>query len=108
MPTVYIQNWEESERGWGTRPDGFTIHPNKAACEQYIKDFYKKHNNLNYVPDEYTRTVGEPFEVQCTVAQYNRVVAESLKPSPDGLTGKVWGRHKYFTNRKLSLTDEDF
>lgn len=102
MPTVYIQNWASPDHNWRLKSEGFTIHPNKAACNEYTLARGKNPDGVLLV------TNGNAFEVQCTVAQYNRVVAESLKPSPDGLTGKVWGRHKYFTNRKLSLTDEDF
>lgn len=37
MPQVIVQKWEESERGWGTRPDGYSIHPDDAARKRFMR-----------------------------------------------------------------------
>ncbi|OGZ11915.1 MAG: hypothetical protein A2942_01995 [Candidatus Lloydbacteria bacterium RIFCSPLOWO2_01_FULL_50_20] len=39
---VLCQKWEESERGWGTRPDGYSLHKSDADREQYIREHMKK------------------------------------------------------------------
>lgn len=59
---VIIQRWEESERGWGVRPDGYSIHPNQAALNRYIKAYWKA--MPDGVPDEYSRPSGEPYEAE--------------------------------------------
>lgn len=72
---VWIQRWEESERGWGVRNDGCFLYPTKEAAEKdtkrivasyrkaEAKDGYGAHN----VPDEYTRPAGEPRFVEVTL-----------------------------------------
>jgi len=35
---VYV-SWEESERGWGTRPDGCSLHLTKADFEIYLDNY---------------------------------------------------------------------
>jgi len=56
---VVVQKWEESERGWGTRPDGYTLHLNMKDRDRYIKEFNAK------LPDEppecYSRPCGKPY-----------------------------------------------
>lgn len=56
---VVCQAWLESERGWGSRPDGYTVHLSMADHREWIK----RHDaNLpTQVPDEYSRPSGEPF-----------------------------------------------
>ena len=39
---VYVafkQNWEESERGWGIRPDGCSLHETVDDCVAYRKTY---------------------------------------------------------------------
>ncbi len=52
--TLYVIFWEESERGWGTRPDGCSIHISEEAANNFIQ---KQFSSLptDYVPDEYSR-----------------------------------------------------
>lgn len=50
---VVVQRWEESERGWGVRPDGYSIHPDIAARNQYVKEYWA--TMPNEIPDEYSR-----------------------------------------------------
>ena len=60
---AYLLYWEESERGWGTRPDGVTIALTKEDIASAIKrhwDNEKKHNPSGETPDEYTRPCGDP------------------------------------------------
>ena len=62
---VIVQKWEESERGWGTRPDGYSIHPDQAALDRYIKAYWKK--MPDGVPDEYSRPHGTPYTADIDV-----------------------------------------
>lgn len=69
MKTIYLQFWEESERGWGVRPDGASIHINMESHKNYINEIYSD-RNLNQVPNEYDRVVGTLIEVMATDSIY--------------------------------------
>lgn len=56
---VIVQKWEESERGWGTRPDGYSIHPDEDALFRYIEAYRAK--LPEEIPDEYERPCGTPY-----------------------------------------------
>ena len=51
MNKVILQFWEESERGWGVRPDGCSIHLDSNERNSYINSIYSDRGSL--VPDEY-------------------------------------------------------
>lgn len=59
---VICQKWEESERGWGVRPDGYSLHLTLGDCKSYIKAYWKKMPDA--VPDEYSRPSGDPYECE--------------------------------------------
>lgn len=59
-PTIlalYAIEWEESERGWGTRPDGFSFHRSPEEATQYLNEFYAR--QPKEVPDEYSRPINK-------------------------------------------------
>lgn len=63
----WVQEWEETERGWGTRPDGFTAHRSKTDIGAFLLAMRRKERAgrpEGYVPDEYSRPVGQPFRQQ--------------------------------------------
>ena len=68
---IYV-NWEESEKGWGTRPDGCSLHlalkDYKAFEEAYWAKMPKE------VPDEYSRPAGEPVEVRVNSKLYREII----------------------------------
>ncbi len=70
---LLCQKWEESEAGWGTRPDGYSIHLNEVSLKAYI-DAY-----LDSMPDEvqpeYSRPDGTPYWFEATKDQYEEVIA---------------------------------
>jgi len=61
MLAVVRVDWIESERGWGTRPDGYSLHATTKEAEHYINDYWSK--MPDEVPDEYSRP-GEPRLVE--------------------------------------------
>jgi len=71
MNKCIFQFWEESERGWGIRPDGCSIHLNKEELNAYIQNIYK--NRLDEVPDEYDRIVGLPVECFISDQLYDKL-----------------------------------
>ena len=72
MNKCYLQRWEESERGWGVRPDGCSLHLTPTDGESYIDSIYESRGDD--VPDEYERVCGS--YMKCFVSD---VVFESLK-----------------------------
>lgn len=55
---VICQQWEESEREWGTRPDGISIHKSLADHASFITEYWNKMPAK--APDEYSRPIRIP------------------------------------------------
>src|SRR5574343_1075490 len=53
---AYLQEWEESESGWGTRLDGCSLHTSEAAHESYMHSVMDGRGEV--VPQEYDRPLG--------------------------------------------------
>lgn len=79
---AYIQIWEESERGWGTRPDGYSLHFTVADAHnfrvRFLQDqvkWFESQGELG-VPDEYTRPYGEPYPVSVDKELYEQLAKD--------------------------------
>jgi len=68
---VIRQDWEESERGWGVRPDGCSLHLSQADCERFINQYWDR--MPDYAPDEYERPSGQPYQAKVTEEVYARI-----------------------------------
>lgn len=53
---VILQYWEESEEGWGVRPDGVSIHLTLDDCGLFIKEYWDSMPDA--VQYEYSRPIG--------------------------------------------------
>lgn len=71
---VYLQYWEESERGWGVRPDGCSLHLDLPSHNNFIDLVYNERTFHHNVPDEYDRIVGQPIEVEISENLYNSLL----------------------------------
>jgi hypothetical protein len=77
---LWAQEWEESERGWGYRPDGLSLHVDKDARNRYVTTYLKRQKSyfeeqgIKGTPDEYTRTSGEPKMRQVSRELYEAAV----------------------------------
>jgi hypothetical protein len=80
---VVCQLWEESEAGWGCRPDGWTVHRTEADRVAFVKEYWDRQPK-GPAPDEYTRTCGNPFLMDLNE---NDKLYEALIKSKNG----VWG-----------------
>lgn len=60
---AYAQEWTEYERGWGQRPDGWSLHSSREAAVAFKEAYVAKYNNRAVVPDEYSAPQGDPFAV---------------------------------------------
>lgn len=99
MKKVWIQQWEESERGWGCRPDGFTAHLKKEDIEKYLSAMRAEEKKLygDTVPDEYSRPCGEPFEHELSAEAVKKIKGNGMvlsydwKPNPEIDKARVGG-----------------
>jgi hypothetical protein len=90
MVKVLCQCWEESERGWGTRPEGFSLHKDEEALKRYIDKHWETYPK-DYVPDEYERPCGKAYSVNVPeqlyqiIAMYNGIPFGTPRggPKPD-------------------------
>lgn len=70
---VVCYEWIESERGWGQRPDGITLHLDNARATAFLEKYYA--DQPKEVPDEYSRHDGQPFVIDVDEATYSKVIA---------------------------------
>ena len=71
---VYFQFWWETERGWGERPDGYSLHLTVQDHKEWIRAYWKRMpDRVNgEAPDEYSypcgmgydRMKGDPIQVE--------------------------------------------
>lgn len=81
---VYVI-WEESERGWGVRPDGCSLHLTEQDFQAFEKEYWKR--MPNEVPDEYSRPAGEPV-----TAYVNKTLYKEIKKSKKGI--RLWNHEE--------------
>jgi hypothetical protein len=89
---VLCQPWWESERGWGQRPDGFTLHASFEDHKRFTEDHWKKQKAYfaerglpeGHVPDAYTFASGDPFVVEVDEETYRAVT--------DPAVAGIWGQ----------------
>jgi len=68
---VVCQKWLESERDWGIRPDGYSLHLNEDDLAAYVRDYWE--SMPQEVPDEYSRPDGTPYRCKVSPAVYEKV-----------------------------------
>lgn len=100
---VWIQEWEESERGWGVRPDGYTIHQREQDIQYFLGEIRATEaqemarKGQSGTPDEYSRPSGKPFEA---LIRDDALIAK-VKKAPFGL----WGPGQIVYERITNLKD---
>lgn len=60
---VLVQQWTETERGWGQRPDGYSIHFSSSQHVEYLTkhDAWLRQQYGDNVPHEYDYPDGDPY-----------------------------------------------
>lgn len=66
------QKWEESERGWGTRPDGYSLHATEEDRKRYIAAYWAARPAK--VPVEYSRPYGTAFSCSVDEKTWDEIV----------------------------------
>lgn len=82
MNTAILKTWTESESGWGTRPDGGSLHLTKEDYKKFIDDYWERENERNpsgKVPDEYSRPDNNLKEVYVSKDIYNHLLESKDK-----------------------------
>lgn len=79
MITVVKQNWEESERGWGIRPDGYSLHLTEEDRKAFIKEYWDDQPS-GEAPDEYSRPSGNGY-----LADVQDDTYQTIKNSKNGI-----------------------
>lgn len=71
---AYAQRWTEYERGWGSRPDGFTLYLTKESHAAHIERDKQARLDAEGVPDEYSVPEGTVHEVHISDALVQKLV----------------------------------
>lgn len=74
MNKIILQLWEESERGFGIRPDGCSVHINSLERKRYIDSIYS--NRSSEVPDEYEHIIGDEIVAFIEDGLFEHVISE--------------------------------
>lgn len=79
---VVCYEWIESERGWGQRPDGISLHQDSSKAAEYIKEYWASMPK-GETPDEYSRP-----EQRSTVLDVSEDVYDKVTKSKNGI--RIW------------------
>lgn len=77
---VFRQEWVESERGFGVRPDGYSLHVSLENVAAFVKDYNA--TLPEEVPDEYSRPYGSPATMEVSAEKF-----AEIQKSKNG----IWG-----------------
>lgn len=58
---LHVLQWDETERGWGCRPDGFSVHGSAEEMAAYVAAYWAKMPNR--IPDEYSRPCSDGHDI---------------------------------------------
>lgn len=85
MTMIVVQEWEESERGWGTSWDGYSLHLSTADREDFIREYWDSLPDA--VPNVYSRPYGDPvlFDIE-----FDRELIQRIENTENGL--RTWER----------------
>ena len=81
--TVICQLWREYEKGWDSRPDGFSLHLNLEDWKKFVDGYNKVFNSEEEAPDEYSKTDGMPYIAVVNDNIYDQVLSNQAKEDID-------------------------
>ncbi len=77
MKKAYIETWTESEAGWGSRPDGISLHLSEEDYNKFVNkhwEYEKKLNPSGIVPHEYVRQDNDLRQIRVSDSLYNKIL----------------------------------
>jgi hypothetical protein len=87
---VIVQKWEESEAGWGARPDGYSLHLTEDARKAFVSEYWA--GMPKEVQADYSRTDGTPYKAEVDSETFEKVKAGKngirCSGNPPGSGGK--------------------
>lgn len=67
---VWVQKWDESESGWGRKPDGYTLHVEREDITKYMWHMREVEAKEGFghgnPPPCYVLPDGEPYQTEIT------------------------------------------
>lgn len=106
MFPVVLQEWLESERGWGKRPDGYSVHLSMEDCKAYIKEDSteeRKRNPSGDVPNCYSRSCGNPTVRDVEKHVIDKLLELKAKKQPGF---RIWSITEIETKSEKKLRDK--
>lgn len=76
MWDAHLITWTETERGWGCRPDGVSLHLSATDARKYVADYWereKAQNPSGEVPHEYSRPDDDGSPVLVSKEIYDQI-----------------------------------
>lgn len=71
MKIVFRVDWLESEFGFGTRPDGYSLHLTEEDSKAFIEEYWA--TMPEKVPDEYSRPNCPAYKFEVNDKVYNKI-----------------------------------
>lgn len=105
MHPAILVSWTESERGWGQRPDGVSLHPTKDLAEEYIKEYWARQpprDKNGNPPDCYVRP-----ESARTMVMVDNQLYDEITHSPKKVKRMGDRQLKEFRDKKRVVTKQD-
>lgn len=100
LKEVWCVEWEESERGWGVRPDGWSLHLTDQDAYKYIRLYWD--GMPDSTPDEYSRPVGEAYgRLAISKVLVNTETYQQLEEQREKCGVRVW-KQKPVEMKKIS------
>lgn len=81
---VIRQDWIERERGWGFRPDGYTLHLTSEDHHAFIKDYWD--GLPDTVPSIYSSPEIKPGTVEVDEKTYRDLQKQKKSKKPRGVS----------------------
>ena len=95
---VFHQPWIESERGWGVRPDGYSLHLSEADRDLYIEAYWHS-MPPGAAPTEYSKPGGDTEKRFAHVNVYEALQEARSKGE--------YGLRFYFREKELLMEQDD-
>lgn len=71
--TVVCQTWEESEAGWGCRPDGVSLHKTSEDHKKFLDRV-----GTPGTAEEYSRPVGQPIVIDVPKELFDEIKKDGI------------------------------